>query len=559
MKKIVVFLVIVVALPRADAQAPVRRFPQPINHPSMNVFAPFVSMDGQTVLFVSDYAEDNALTVYYSEKENVDWITPVVMPKYVNNALNYLYGYTLNADGTVIYLSTIRYGGVGGYDIVMGNFHGAAHVELLNPGTPINSKSNDASPTLTPDGKTMYFMRCEKMDRTKAENCKLYVISKNGVGQWGEAAELPANINTGNCQLPRIMADGETLIFSSNTMPGAKGMDLYVAHRNGVNWSDPEPLTFVNTDGDDRFVSVTAISRYLIRDSPGERKNEIVEYLFPDNLRPKGVQRVDGKITNAQGQPAPAYLSVTDLETKRRTFTGRPEPDGSFILYLTEGSRYELAADPERGEYTFFTKRYDLTSDRPLNPDHLLVVLRPVVAGDELALGQTDFVPHTSKLDPGSAMELSRLSRIIKSAPDLAFEIQVLLEGYAEDTVQRDPDLTEIVYDSTYQLVEHPDTVRNYARMDSLLHWANDSLARDSMALSVGDVDSLYMQMITDTVLVVKIRYHNDRTMAEAEAIADELVRLGVDRGKLQLFANAWPEAIPEKRRTLVKVVVRKR
>ena len=51
-------------------QAKTRRLPGIINHPSMNVQAPYVSHDGNALLFVSDMGEDGALTVAYTSREN---------------------------------------------------------------------------------------------------------------------------------------------------------------------------------------------------------------------------------------------------------------------------------------------------------------------------------------------------------------------------------------------------------------------------------------------------------------------------------------------------------
>ncbi len=228
-------------------QAKTRRLPGIINHPSLNLYAPYISHDGNALLFVSDNGEDGALTVSYTSREN-DWSEPVELPKNVNHRLVYLKGFSLSADGKKMYFTSTKSPVVGGYDIMMSELKGKAWTEPQNFMLPINTKTNEGCPSISVDGNTLYFMRCEKMDQRTASGCKLFRADKKPNGQWGEPKELPANINTGNSQTPRIMADSETLIFSTDKMGSTKGgMDLYITRLSNGSWSDPVPLDFVNT------------------------------------------------------------------------------------------------------------------------------------------------------------------------------------------------------------------------------------------------------------------------------------------------------------------------
>src|SRR5690606_27839434 len=134
-------------------------------------------------------------------------------------------------------------------------------------------------------------------------------VTKKSNGQWDHPEELPANINTGNSQTPRIMADGETLIFSSDKMPANKGgMDLYLTRFIEGKWQDPIPMDFINSERDDQYVSVNALGRYLLTEAKGARNNwELTEFLIPAHLRPKGLMKVEGTVSGGQG-----YISVKD-------------------------------------------------------------------------------------------------------------------------------------------------------------------------------------------------------------------------------------------------------
>ena len=523
MKRLVAIVCFSLFFLTAFSQATTRRFPASINNPSINLTAPFISLDGSTLLFTSDYTDDGTL-VFFSQRDAGDWKAPVELAKHFNAKTNFAKGYTLSADGKTIYLTSIKSGGVGGYDMWYGDIRGG---ELKNMFLPINTKSHEGCPTFTTDGNTLYFMRCEKMERDKADKCKIMVSRKKPTGQWEEPTELPATINTGNSQTPRIMADGETLIFSSNKiLPNKGGMDLYVTKFKNGAWSVPLPLDFVNTAKDDQFVSAQANGRYLVKEAPGKFKSEIVEFLIPDNLRPRGVMRVDGVVKDANGVPTAAYVSVTDLFNNKRVYSGQPATaDGSFFFYLLEGGAYELSVDHAESSYTYYSKQYDLMENTLLRNDKLEIVLKKLSPGDELNLDAIRFKPESFELDHATS-ELRRLSRLLKNSPGLMFEIQVMLAGYVEDSVQSVPDLTEIEVDSTNVILEAID--------------------------STG-------QMITRDSLVIKTRYHNDRTEKQGNAIIDQLVALGTDRKNLSLFVNSRPEEILENRKTSVRLVARKK
>ena len=527
MKRLLVLLgLILLANISGWGQAKIRRLPSIINHPSLNLFAPYVSFDGDALLFVSDDGEDHTLTVSYTSREN-DWKTPVVLPKHINHRLVYQKGFALNADGKRLYFTSSKSPTVGGYDIMWSDLTGNTWSEPQNFMLPINSKSNEGCPSVAADESALYFMRCEQMNQNEAGGCSLYVTRKMPNGQWGDPVALPDNINTGNSQTPRIMADGETLIFSSDQMSGGRGgMDLYLSRLQNGRWSNPQPLDFVNTEKDDQFVSVAALGRYLLKEAPGKRTSELVEFLIPQDLRPSGMMKLEGKITDPQDKAVAAYISVTDLNNSKRFYSGRPAADGSYMLYLKEGTVYEMSIDPEQSNMTFYTKKFDLTTERIPQRERVNATLKALEAGDELTLEHTTFAPYTATLDPSSEEELKRLARVLKANPELDVELQVMLTGYEEDSVQSNPDLTEVLIDSIATQVEEMDTL-----------------------------DQVHMR---DTV-IIHTTYHNDRTHKQAESVVQYLVAQGTEEQRFSLFGNAIPAMLPEERKLIIKAVLKSR
>ncbi|HCR52841.1 MAG TPA: hypothetical protein DIW27_00395, partial [Cytophagales bacterium] len=156
MNKFLVFLLLLQS-GQLFAQARLRKLPGTINHPAINVSAPYISLDGNTLVFISDNSDENQLTMFYTTKKDaVNWKEPVMMPKTVNNRLNYLHGFALSADGKSLYLSSLKSGGLGGFDILVSQLKGAIWSEPINLGLPINSLGQEACPSLAPDESALY-------------------------------------------------------------------------------------------------------------------------------------------------------------------------------------------------------------------------------------------------------------------------------------------------------------------------------------------------------------------------------------------------------------------
>jgi len=493
-----------------EAQNRINRFGAPINHPSINVSSPYMSLEGNSMLFVSDNTEDNVLTVFYSAKpDGVNWKEPVPLPKTLNGRLNFLRGFGLSPDGRQVYISTTKGGGLGGYDIYTSNLAGA---DPMNIGLPVNSKENEACASIATDGNTMYFMRCSKMDANSASGCRIMVATKKtGDIRWQTPVELPTSINTGNSQAPRIMGDGETLIFSSDKMGGKGGMDLFITKKNGNDWSKPVPLDFANTPGDDEYVSANSLGRYLVKDVPTKTATEIVEVLFPTELKPHAVMKVEGRVQGPANLASP-YVNLIDAKTQQRLLTTRPTKDGAFILYLIEGNIYNVVIDPEEDNYTFFSHRFDLTAEKISTLERLDATLKPVAPGDVINLEGVTFKQYSSDMNESSKTELRKVARLMNGAPALTFDVEVSLYGYRKDTIQSDPDLTEVI---------PPDT----AQVDSVIY-------------------------------VTHAYYHNDRTAQEVLEIVNYLVDQGVPANRVKPSTQVF-EAVPEERKIVVKLIAR--
>lgn len=480
------------------SQAPYVKLPGNVNHPGLKGQAPYISLDGNSLLFVSNYSEDQSLNIFYTTKGDGGWKDPVPLPRNLNQKLNFAKGFSISPDGKQVLISNTRSSGFGGYDLYSSDLRGTTWTELQNLGAAINSNLHEAGASLAIDGNTLYFMRCTKLDGSKGEGCKILVAKRKVGNLWEAATELPAFINTGNSQMPRILGDSETLIFSSALFGGKGGMEWLLSRFNGQTWSKPVLLDFANTAGDDVYGSATAVGRYWLCDRAVKNGTEMAEVLFPAELKPKATLRVEGRVSGVADTATP-FVYATNLSTPA-VYRTRPAKDGTFRLYLPEGGQYDVSVEPEQDNYTFFSTQFDLTQNRIPIMERVEAKLQAVGPGTELELNGIvlDAEAHLSLKQ--SREEFRRLERLLKGNRDKKFVLEVELTGYRKDSVNTDADLTEI----------ESDTLR--------------LMARDS----------------TDSV-IVKTYYHNDRTVQQGLQVLNQLLSKGIPADQITLRNRALP------------------
>ncbi|MCT4622248.1 MAG: hypothetical protein N4A46_01400, partial [Schleiferiaceae bacterium] len=81
-------------------------------------------------------------------------------------------------------------------------------------GYPFNENYNEGGPTITANNRELYFTVCQR-DKTGAQNCDIYYCIREGL-YWGEIENLGDHINTEAWESqPSVSADGKTLYFVS--------------------------------------------------------------------------------------------------------------------------------------------------------------------------------------------------------------------------------------------------------------------------------------------------------------------------------------------------------
>ncbi len=310
-----------------------------INSPEIE-YAPSVSANGQTLIFQSN--REGRYKLYISHKNAAGkWDSPAPIEAINNfgNESDLIGGPSISYDGNFIYFFATFEGGVGQEDLWVSERKGSEWSSPVNLGAVVNSKGYDGFPSISSDGKSLYFMRLTETIVNKYNCYTLMVSEKDETGRWGRPRALPKPVNS-NCEkCPRIMPDNETLLFASIREGSIKGsFDMYQTKYLGNNrWSEAKPLEFLNTEGNEYFGSVSAEGDILYFNAKGQNNEDILFTTIPVSLRPKRVIAVEGRtVEEKTGAPVGARIRVS---AGRKVIADLPSnpADGSFTVVLPEG------------------------------------------------------------------------------------------------------------------------------------------------------------------------------------------------------------------------------
>ncbi len=432
-------------------------------------YFPTLTVDGKTMLFtrripdsrVKHYGEQEDF--YVSNKSKDKWDEAFSMPMNVNT-LNNEGAPTIAADGkTLIFVgcsdeSGSYYGenrtGKGSCDLFITRKIGTKWTNPINLPGEVNTSNWETQPSLSADGKTLYFIRGIR-NKSGKQNADIYVSNLREDGTWGPGQRLPNIINTlAMEESVHIHPDGRTLYFASRGHVGMGGSDLYVTRmdENG-NWSEPENLGYpINTiyDENSLMVNATGDIAYFASDRDGGFGNLDIYYFdLPQELRPVTTLYFDGLVFDSKTKKAlPGFFELTDLNSGETVIISEADKiDGSFVVPLPIEKDYAIQVTYPG--YFPYSLNFNLKVTEGQKSFHIDIPLNPETSSDENVLANVFFDLNKSTLRPESKVELNKFANYLKSNPKIIIELggHTDSRGNKEDNLKLSSDRAKSVYD----------------------------------------------------------------------------------------------------------------
>jgi outer membrane protein OmpA-like peptidoglycan-associated protein len=442
-------------------------------------YLPVATADESMLIFTRKI--DNNEDFYKSLKQDTKWQTATYLSAQINTP-NFNEGaQSISQDGKYLFFTGCnRPDGLGRCDIYIAQKKGNDWAKPFDLSPPINTPGWESQPSISADGRTLYFVSNRKGGYGGYDIWKSTLTPKG----WGEPVNMGPNINTTfDEQSPFIHPDDSTLYFCSNGWPGMGNKDLFISRlkKNG-DWDKPQNLGYpINSNGDENGLTITASGSYAFFASNnlnGFGGYDIYTFELPVAVRPHMVTYVKGIIKDAVSkQPLEAAVEIIDLEKDLPVYQDYSSVTaGDFLATLTSGKNYGL--NISKNGYLFYSDNFSLVGHQAKNPFNIAVFLEPIAVGSKVVLKNIFFDTNRFDLQPESMAELKKLIDFLAINPTVKIEISGHTDDVGNDQINQA--LSENRAKSVYQyLVNHGVTAgrlvfKGYGKTQPIVPNAND-------------------------------------------------------------------------------------
>ena len=193
---------------------------------------------------------------------------------------------------------------------------------------PFSGRWFDADPSLSPDGRTLYFSSNRPVNGGAKKDQDIWAVERTPAG-WGEPRRLSEPVNSGvNETGPWAAADG-TLYFVSTRPGGLGAQDIWIAHPRGAGYEAENLGAPVNSAAAELWPAVSPDGALLIYTGIG-RPDEL---LGPGNAYQRGDLYLSRR--SAAGWSAPVHLPAP-INSSAAECCASFARDGSRLFYTSE-------------------------------------------------------------------------------------------------------------------------------------------------------------------------------------------------------------------------------
>ncbi|MDR0711652.1 MAG: OmpA family protein [Prevotellaceae bacterium] len=428
---------------------------------SFSEYGPLINADGSALYFTSsrpagqkgfagldNYGEN----IYVTYRQAGEWTAPTALERSINtfNVNNAAAGISPSGDLLFVFLS--ENGGDLGYTVL----NGAAWTAKKTLGNAINSSAHEASASLSPDGRTLYFVS----NRNNPDGYhQIYYSNRDIHGIWLPARPIGAPLASGYDERAVFMhANGKTLYFSSNGHNTMGGYDIFRSDFEDGAWTTPVNMGYpINTPEDDLFFMLNASGRYAYFSSfrkgglglydlyritfIGDEKpaisvseDNLIAYMqnpLSEILVEKKVQVDNTAVTLVKGvvkdaktnKPIFADVEITDNDLGQiiAEFTTNSQT-GSYMVALPSGKNYAFVVKAK--DYLFYSENIDIRDHAEYQEIYKDILMNNAeVAGSKVVLNNIFFNSGSANFSEASIMEFNRLIAMLNEHPKLRIEV----------------------------------------------------------------------------------------------------------------------------------------
>jgi outer membrane protein OmpA-like peptidoglycan-associated protein len=399
-------------------------------------YFPVLTADEQTIIYTSRDGvtfHDDENIVMSEKNEYGEWQAPVGISPNINSQFNEG-TCTISADGRVLIFTNCEgRARVGGCDLYISYKVGYEWSEPENLGRNVNSMAWDSQPSLSADGRKLFFISDRAGGLGKRD---IWMSEKDKNDIWQKAVNLGNTVNSREDEVsPFIHVNGTTLFFASTGFPGFGGFDIYKSELAEGGWSAPQNLGYpLNTHEDQvsLFVSTSGRTGYYSYErvnASDQKESLLFSFEFPDEgiLDNKSIYLTGTVYDLETEKPLEASIELYDLGDENPTAIFKSDPvTGHYLTVLNENKKIALYV--ERAGYLFESQTFNVAPESGNEVQHD-IYLKPIKQGSSVTLNNIFFEFNSASLTEDSKTELLKIASFIRENPG----IQISIEGHTDD------------------------------------------------------------------------------------------------------------------------------
>jgi outer membrane protein OmpA-like peptidoglycan-associated protein/tetratricopeptide (TPR) repeat protein len=407
---------------------------QSINSKDQEYFATLTA-DENTLIFTRQILRNEDF--YRSFKTDTGYTKAQYLSENINTPSYNEGAQCISPDGQFLFFTGCnRPDGLGRCDIYIAQKEGNGWSKPINLGFPINTKGWESQPSLSSDGKTLYFVS----DRRGGYGS--YDIWKSDIqtdGNWSMPVNLGPKINTKyDEQSPFIHPDDQTLYFSSNGWPGLGQKDIFISRLDSLKeWSHPVNLGYpINTYGEENGLTINAkgTKAFFSSDNFGGYGGfDIYSFDLPQKMRPTPVNYVKGIVFDEETkEKLSAVVDIIDTKTSKSIHIALSDAiDGSFLATLPNNKEYSL--NVSKKGYLFYSENFSVEKNKVGKPIILEVPLQKIAVGKKVVLKNIFFDTNKYDLKSESVAELAKIIEFLNENSKVEIELSGHTDNVGDD------------------------------------------------------------------------------------------------------------------------------
>lgn len=352
---------------------------------------------------------------YMSKFENDQWQQATPLAGDINTPSNEG-AQTVRADGNMMYFTACgRSDSYGSCDIYFSEKKNGKWSKAKNMGSEINSSAWEAQPSISADGRDLFFVSNRKSGKGKMDiwHSKLLGFNSDGSQRWSRPLCMDFN-TSGDEMSPFIHANNTQLYFSSNKLMGMGGMDIFSSSREiEGKWSEPKNLPYpINTYADEigLVVSSDGNKAFFSSNIILENGKDLFCFDMPEQLKIKTVSCPEFFILDSvTKKPLLASVSCVNMFTNDTIFsTNSTLPTGKVTICNSPNDTQLYTINSK--DYMMFSKKCNIESLSMKKE----ILLSPIKLGARLSLRNVFFDTDSYVLKKESYIELNNLLKFVR-------------------------------------------------------------------------------------------------------------------------------------------------